>query len=225
MTYIPSPFYIKNRYKQLTSSVAHQIKGPLVNINLAADLLKNAIIDDTLLAYLNVIVRNAASINTSVNSSLAISPLTNGAPQRYSLHGLLDEVLEGLSDKIASKNITVNKFYNPDDCILVLNKAKLKISLTNIIKNAVEAMDPQNGQLTITTKFVNGKYLLHIQDNGCGISKVNHSFLFKNCFTSKTGSLGLGLPTIYHFLRLNDINTNIESEEGEGTLFSLAFNK
>lgn len=101
----------------------------------------------------------------------------------------------------------------------------MKIALTNIIVNAIEAMAGVQGVLTLATKLVYGKYVIEVKDNGCGISKENINKMFKIMFTSKPGGLGIGLTIIYDILRLNHVAINIESLEGEGTTFSLLFDK
>lgn len=73
------------------------------------------------------------------------------------------------------KHITVRKDYAVQDCKILLNEPKMKLALTNIIINAIEAMSNKGGQLKIFTKSIAGKFILHIEDNGCGISKTNLS--------------------------------------------------
>ncbi|MCE7043793.1 hypothetical protein [Dyadobacter sp. CY312] len=46
----------------------------------------------------------------------------------------------------------------------------MKIALTNIIVNAIEAMRTQDGQLARSTLLIAGKYVIQIANNGCGIS-------------------------------------------------------
>ncbi len=81
------------------------------------------------------------------------------------------------------------------------------------------------GVLRLIIKCAFGKYIVQIEDNGCGISKVNLRSLFTTAFTHKPGGLGLGLPIIYDTLRSNHVGVTVESEEGKGTVFILLFDK
>jgi signal transduction histidine kinase len=101
----------------------------------------------------------------------------------------------------------------------------MQIALTNIIINAIDAMPSENGELKLTTKSIDGKYIIQVEDNGCGISKANLKHIFKPFFTKKPGGLGLGLATTYHILKSNHVGIDVESEEGKGTLFILSFDK
>ena len=99
------------------------------------------------------------------------------------------------------------------------------MALTNIIVNAIEAMSSKNGELNLITKFIDGRYAIEIGDNGCGISKEDLKDIFKPNYTNKPGGLGLGLATTYDILQLNHVGVNVESERGEGTRFTLLFEK
>lgn len=46
----------------------------------------------------------------------------------------------------------------------------MKIALTNIIINAIEAMGTRDGQLKLSTMSLAGKHVVQIANNGCGIS-------------------------------------------------------
>lgn len=104
-----------------------------------------------------------------------------------------------------------------------MNEVKMKIALTNIIINAIDAMTAGKGELRLVAKSTNGKYRIQIADNGCGISKVNLKHIFKAYFTNKPNGLGLGLTKTYEILRSNHVWANVESEEREGTCFTLLF--
>ena len=60
--------------------------------------------------------------------------------EKHSICELLDEVLVMAEDRIMLKNITVWKQYAAQDCKVVLNRSNMKIALTNIIINAIDAM-------------------------------------------------------------------------------------
>jgi signal transduction histidine kinase len=208
----PGPFII---------ALIHELRNPLTNIKLSVELLESAATDDKWQIFLDIIKRSTTRINDLVNDLLK-SRQDAVQAERHSIHQLLDEVLELAKDRISLKNIVVIKKYD-QNCELSLNRPEMKIALTNIIGNAIEAMTAGKGQLKIVTKSINGKYVLIIQDNGCGISKENLKNIFKPYFTNKPGGLGLGLTATYNLLRKNDIRVNVESREGKGTYFILLF--
>ena len=144
------------------------------------------------------------------------------ASEKCSVQQLLDEVLELAKDRLDLKNISVRKKYE-GDCELVLNKPEMKIALTNIIVNAIEAMTKSKGKLKLATKSIKNKYGIMIQDNGCGINKDRLRKIFQPYFTTKPAGLGVGLAAAYDIFRSNDVRVYVKSKEGRGTRFTLLF--
>jgi signal transduction histidine kinase len=66
-----------------------------------------------------------------------------------------------------------------------MDMPKIKIALTNIIINAIDAMGTEKGELRLGTKLIKGRHAVSIQDNGSGISKENLPFIFNPYFTDK----------------------------------------
>jgi|SRR5687767_4880714 signal transduction histidine kinase len=141
------------------------------------------------------------------------------------IHELLDEVLIITQDRITHKNIVVSKEYGLQNIKIELNGPEVKIALTNIVINAIEAMPSGKGKLKLSTKSIGNKYVMQIEDNGCGISKENIPYIFKPYFTNKPGGLGLGLSIANDILLLNHVRVIVESTEGQGTIFLLIFDK
>jgi len=210
---------------QFTSALVHEVRNPLNNINLSVEMLGFAIKDDDLTMYLDVIKRSSVRISNLINELLTYQQTDNPQKRKHSIHHLLDEVVEMAGDQLMLKNISVKKAYSSHDCSGIFNRLGMKIALTNIINNAIDAMTPCYGELKLVTKSIDGKYIIQIEDNGCGISKANLKKIFTPYFTNKPGGLGLGLSTSYHILRSNQVGVLVSSVEGLGTRFVLMFDK
>ncbi|MHA4810807.1 two-component system sensor histidine kinase NtrB [Flavitalea flava] len=207
-----------------TSSLAHEVRNPLSNINLAAEMLKSSVLDADQQIYLDIITRASTRINDlvtdllTVGQSAGITGITS-----TSIHQLLDEVLFMTKDRILLKNILISKNYSFRDCKIQGDKEKIKMALTNIIINAIDAMTAGKGRLQLITRSINGKCILEIKDNGIGIQKENLKKIFQPYFTNKPGGMGLGLSTTLEILKSNQITVDVLSEEGTGTRFMLSF--
>ena len=209
----------------LTSVLVHELRNPLTNIMLTVHLLESKILDDNDRMYMDIIKRSSLRINDLVNDLLKGQQGDQVQTEKYSIHQLLDEVIEMASDKIELKNIVVKKNYAPYDLKLKMDKPKIKIALTNIIINAIDAMGSQNGELRLGTKLIKGKYAVSIQDNGSGISKENLPLIFNPYFTNKPGGIGVGLAATKDILLSNHVGVRVESLTGHGTRFILLFEK
>ena len=209
----------------LVSILVHELRNPLTNIMLTIHLLESKILDDSDRMYMDIIKRSSAKINDLVNDLLKGQQQQEAGAEKYSIHQLLDEVIEEASDKIMIKNIAVRKDYAPYDLKMKMDKSKIKIALTNIIINAIDAMPSEKGELRLGTKLIKGKCAVSIQDNGSGISKENLPLIFDPYFTNKQNGVGVGLAATKDILQSNKVRVRVESLIGHGTRFILLFEK
>jgi PAS domain S-box-containing protein len=205
--------------------LAHEVRNPLTNINLAIEQLKlNSSSEADIESYYEIIKRNADRINNIITELLNSSKPAKLSIAKHSVNSLIDETLELAKDRIALNNIKVIKNYSSDICDISIDAEKVKLALLNIIVNAIEAMEPDKGILTITTKGEEGKCIIIIEDNGAGIPKENISKIFDPFFSGKSTGTGLGLSTTHNIVIMHKGTIDVESEPGKGTRFKLAFN-
>jgi len=209
----------------MVSVLAHELRNPLTNIILTVHMLESKILDDTDRQYMDIIKRSSARINDLINDLLKGQKKHEMPTEKYSIHELLDEVIEMASDRLVLKNVMIKKNYAPYDLKVKMDKPKIKIALTNIVINAIDAMPAENGELRFCTKIIRGRHAISIHDNGCGISKENLPFIFNPYFTNKPGGVGVGLAATKDILLSNKISVKVESVMGEGTRFILLFEK
>ena len=212
-----------NQSVEFTYTLAHEIRNPLSTINLAVEMLKITNNKKEKEACLDIIMRGSSRINNLLTDLLKSYQLDEIRLEKFSLNQIIDEVLTIIADRLMLKNIIVSKYYSTVDCKILLNKEKIKIALTNIMINAIEAMPLKKGRLKLITKLMNGRCVIEIEDNGSGISKENLKKIFTPYFTSKPGGMGLGLSSSLDILRANHFSVSVQSEEGSGTRFILSF--
>lgn len=209
----------------LASVLAHELRNPLTNIMLTIHLLESKILDDNDRMYMDIIKRSSGKINDLINDLLKGQKKDEIQPEKHSIHQLLNEVIELASDRLVLKNVIVKKNYAPYDLKVKMDKPKIKIALTNIIINAIEAMSSKNGELRLGTKIIRGKCAVSIQDNGSGISKEHLPLIFDPYFTNKQNGVGIGLAATKDILQSNKVGVRVESLIGHGTRFILLFEK
>jgi len=127
----------------------------------------------------------------------------------------------------AARNIEVKLVLDASLAPVVLNKAELKQVLTNLIKNAIEAM-PAGGTLTLRSRgkvMVNGRahLALTVEDTGAGLPEQVLSRLFTPGVTSKGQThAGLGLSVVKKLM--DAMKAQIVCSSGDdGTQFRLLF--
>ena len=218
-----NPLFEMPEARDFGATLAHEIRNPLATINLSLELMLAERQDDSLKIYIDIIRHSSDRIKELVNELIQSDCPDETQFANQSLHHLLDEVVEMAKGRLMLNNITVCKEYDPTDFIVALNRPKMKIALTNIIVNAIEAMDSKLGELKVITMSIAGKYVVQIEDNGCGISEKNLKNIFHANYTNKTGGVGIGLASTYDILNANNVKVHVESEVGLGTHFFLLF--
>jgi len=210
--------------ERLIRMLAHEIRNPLNNIILSIDQLLPTQGDDMQKSYMDIIQRNSLRINNIITELLNVAKPSELVLHDHSLKEILEESLSRTADRIKLQNIRVDKTYPDKEIIVQADKEKLIIAFTNIIINAIEAMN-MNGTLTINLKETNNSYEVSIKDNGKGIPKESLSKLFEPFFTMKKGGMGLGLTVSYSIFQSHHAMIKAHSKEHEGTESTISFTK
>jgi C4-dicarboxylate-specific signal transduction histidine kinase len=135
---------------RIARTIAHEVRNPLTNINLAADQMQAQLqekqVDANML--ISMILRNSHRINQLISDLLNSTKFLELSMEKQSVHKVLDESLDMAKDRIGLQSIKVEKSYS-DDCEVMMDLEKMKIAFLNIIVNAIEAMEPGKGILRI----------------------------------------------------------------------------
>ncbi|MEO5682398.1 MAG: CHASE3 domain-containing protein [Chitinophagaceae bacterium] len=208
---------------RIARTIAHEVRNPLTNINLAMEQLKSEMSGDEDNSILfEMVQRNSNRINQLITDLLNSTKFVELSYGKTSINDLVDEALDMAKDRIALYNTSVVKQYSEDICDVEVDKEKLKIAFLNIIVNAIEAMEPGKGVLKIVTKGENNKCVIEISDNGSGMDKESMSRLFEPYFTSKPKGNGLGLTNTQNIILNHRGTIQAESEKGKGTTFTIS---
>lgn len=209
--------------------IAHEIKNPLTNIHLSLfelrSLLKDTKIQDEDSQpeeFLNIIERNGKRIQTLIEDLLNATRLDTITMSDLDFEDVLKGSLEQIKDRARLKNVKVEHSI-ASGLKLKGDREKLVIAISNILVNAIEAVEEGKGRLWVNAGSTGGAILVNIKDNGKGIPQSDIGNLFEPFFTSKKGGTGLGLTAAYNIMMKHDGIIKVESKEGEGSTFNLVF--
>jgi len=207
---------------RIARTIAHEVRNPLTNINLAVDQLKTEIDGNAQYSLmLDMISRNSVRINQLITDLLNSTKFTELVYKKISINQLLDETLELAKDRIVLHNITVIKYYSNDICDIAADVERIKIAFLNLIVNAIEAMEPGKGILQLRTATRDNKCVVTITDNGPGIDTDSQSRIFEPYFTTKTKGTGLGLTNTQNIILNHNGHISLDSDKGKGTTFTI----
>ncbi|WP_175418890.1 sensor histidine kinase [Aureibaculum algae] len=175
-----------------------------------------------------------------VKGMLKHSRNTSGEKEPTNINAIADEYLRlayhGLRAKDKSFNATLNTDF--DESIGLINVAGQDMGrvILNLITNALHAISPNSKMpektvkdptIWISTKKVGDQVIIKIKDNGSGIPKEIVDKIFQPFFTTKPSGqgTGLGLSMSYDIVRSHGGDLKVESQEGEGTTFTISIPK
>lgn len=206
--------------------LAHEVKNPLTTIVLSADQLQMELPKEVLNEsgdLIEVIQRNCNRINELVTELLNSTRFSELQLKKQSINTVLDSAIDQVKDRIELSKVQVVKDYEESIAKIAIDETKIEIALSNLIVNAIEAMEGTQGQLHLKT-YCDEKYCrVEITDNGEGISKENMERLFEPYYTSKSTGTGLGLTNTQNIILSHGGSIRAESEIGKGTTFFINF--
>jgi len=210
---------------KMARTIAHEVRNPLTNLTLAIEHINDELPKDSqsIKVYTEIIERNALRIEELIEELLASSKPKELDLQLIDLQQLVDETLELASDRINFNHVNLQKSFADNLPRILLDKAKMKIALINIIINAIEAMTGDQRNLTLITSQKESIILLQIKDTGKGMTADELENLFEPFFTAKPNGLGLGLTSTKNILNSHNAVIQVESEPAKGTTFTLQF--
>ncbi|MCC6400365.1 MAG: CHASE3 domain-containing protein [Flavobacteriales bacterium] len=210
---------------QITRTVAHEVRNPLTNIQLALEQLVDEVDDRKELAspYAAIIERNVGRIGTLIKEMLESSRKHELKPVRCTVDDLIGALVRSVSDRLELRGMTAVVDVQPSLPDVLVDRDLIGLALTNIAVNAVEAMESKHGVLRLQAARDGHSVVLRIADNGRGISPENLQRLFEPFYSGRSGGLGLGLTTARSILRGHGVLLDVESAVGHGTTFTLRF--
>ncbi len=210
---------------KIARTIAHEVRNPLTNINLALDQLRSEfpVENNSAMLYSDIIERNAGRIEELMGEMLNTSKPKKLNLALISIQTVLLDTIKMAQDRINLNQIQLilkSEHHLPR---LLADQGKMEIAFLNIIMNAIEAMTPGAGVLTIHTAHKDDLITVSISDNGKGIATEDIKRLFDPFFTGKQNGMGLGLTSTKNILNSHNAQIEVKSEVGRGTCFSILF--
>jgi two-component system NtrC family sensor kinase len=210
----------------LISGVAHELGNPLNNISLIAQTylsLYDLLGDEDKKNYMGDVYTQSERIKKIVENLLDFS-----RQKKQELHECQvgDIVLHSLGLVANQLKISKVKHYLAitDNLPPVsVDAPQIQQVLVNLFINAIHAM-PQGGELFIEVApdQKNDQVIVTVRDTGTGIKKDILPYIFDPFFTTKsTKGTGLGLSVSYGIIQQHHGEISVESEEGQGTTFTI----
>lgn len=218
--------------KDFAGVVSHDMKMPLANMIITADILKAKFgekLGEEGLSYLKNLKQAGLRLSGYINGILdhyesdSIAASNN---EEFDVNHLLEEIIDLL-------NITEDCIINlPEENIIISsNRAALEQIFLNLLGNSLKYNDKPKIKIDIEFSQTPDFYYFSVKDNGIGIPKEKEDDIFK-LFTvvaksDRSGNKGngIGLSTVKRLVSNLGGNLKMTSEVGKGTRFNFSIRR
>ncbi len=214
-------------WQRVARIIAHEIKNPLTPIKLSTERLYDKFLNgapdlaQVMQSTTTTILAEIENLQKLVDTFHKYAKFPDPVLRPQSIGDVVRETCGMFGDSFVTVSLAQNL------PIVKIDKGQVREALTNILKNAVQATEDagRRPEIKISGRVVGDYVEIAVADNGCGISAENQKKLFQPYFTTKNHGNGIGLALTERIVNLHGGKILCESREGEGTTFTILFNK
>lgn len=226
---------------QFLATMSHEIRTPMNGVIGMLDMLRRSSLTPSQQSLISTVRESALSLLSIINDILDFSRTEAGKLQfervTFSLSDTVEQVMDTVSHHANKRKVTLSLFIEPHlPDQLVGDPNRLKQVLFNLVGNAIKFSGGQHRQPGFVTVNIDAldnqetqkaQLVFTITDNGIGIAPDKLDTIFQpfsqaeSSTTREFGGSGLGLAICKNIIDLLGGEIDIESEQGNGTRFTM----
>jgi len=212
--------------RDLIAMVAHDIRSPLGNVSLAAQMLQEVDLEPNKKVLLEQLLRNVRRTEIILDDLLDFTQAESGLmsleQEELDLTVLVGELVREQADVCQTHHF---KFEGKGKCLISGDRERLSRVVSNLLSNAIKYSAP--GRAIAVKVEANDKTgVIAIQDQGVGIAAEDLERIFQP-FTrlestrSMAQGTGIGLTSVRKIVEAHQGTIEVTSEPGMGTTFKV----
>lgn len=220
---------------EFVSTVSHELRTPMTSVKGYVDLLlmgATGTLNEMQMQFLNVIRTNADRLTSLVNDLLDMSRIEGGKVELncrpVDMGELISQVVLTLTPKIKEKGLRIHTAVPPLLPMVWGDPDRVVQILTNLVGNAYK-YTPVGGEVTVQAYVKEEMLHVAVVDTGIGLSPEDQSRIFSRFYrvddplVLEAGGTGLGLAITASLVQMHGGRIFVESEPGEGSIFTTTF--
>ncbi|MEL6253589.1 MAG: HAMP domain-containing sensor histidine kinase [Bacteroidota bacterium] len=229
------------RQKQLSemkndfiNNMTHELKTPIATISLAADALNNPKVQASeggISRYTGIIKEENSRMNRQVERVLQAAKFEKQEIQlrreEVDVHALISSAVQHTRLQVLERQGNLEMDLSATKSVLEADRVHIGNILYNLLDNA-NKYSPESPNIEVKTENRDGHLLIHVKDEGLGISKADLQHIFTRFYRVSTGNLhdvkgfGLGLSYVKDIVEAHHGKISVQSTLGKGSIFSIA---
>lgn len=197
-------------WSDIARRIAHEIKNPLTPIQLSAERIRRKYgtsLEDREVfdKCTDTIIRQVADIGRMVDEFSSFARIPTPAMEKTNVRDVVSEAV--FLFQVSKPEINFDLDLPDDPVIARLDHRLIGQAVTNLVKNASEAIDTANeneqkikGKIVIAVRQETDNVIIEVTDNGCGLPKNNRNRLTEPYMTTRAKGTGLGLAIVQRII-------------------------
>ena len=213
---------------RLAAAIAHEIRNPLNYINLTLDHFRSSFAPSdlqkkaTFVQLTDQLKTEVARINRHISDFLKYSRPTKLELQDVDIRAEAEDALRLVEVRAEECGIKTNIVQEGALPTVVADRDSLRSVFTNLVINAVEAIDGDGGSISIKLSNPEANSVkVEVTDSGRGIAAEDIPKVFEPYFSTKDTGTGLGLAIVKKAIDDHGGTISVASKEGSGTTFTI----
>lgn len=205
---------------EMAAGAAHEMNNPLAVISGRSQLLAASLSDPKHRQAAQLIYDKSQQLSDIITELMyfarPLAPKSAPTPVVTIVEQAIEQA-KGRS-KIDDRNIDVRLGELPE---AEVDGQQVASAIAEILVNAIQATDPQDGQITLASSFdaFGRRVVITVSDNGCGMDEHVLKHAFDPFFSAKQAGRrpGMGLAKALRWIESSGGTMRLESRPGEGT--------
>lgn len=214
------------------ANVSHELKTPVTAIRGFVETLldRSETCDHDTIRFLTIILKRAHQLQAVIEDLLCLSRLEqNGGEgvlkrQQVQLRDIVDSAVSACKTIADERHVAL--LIECDSGTVTVNRIMLIQAVFNLVDNAVKYGEG-NSQVIIRGRITDRNLMIQVEDRGPGIPPEHHERVFERFYrvdksrSRESGGSGLGLSIVKHIAQVHGGRVTLQSNPGEGSVFSI----
>ena len=216
-------------HRLVAGEVLINSRDPLGAIGVLAETLIDVDEPDVAKRLAGRLQQESYRLATTVDDLLTLARIESGEQTQMGevkVVALFASVVDRVSFDSDQKSISIEVDVEPADLVIRCDRVQMISGVSNLVDNAVKYSD-SGSLVSITARASGSTVTITVSDEGIGIPEADLDRIFERFYrvdrgrSRDTGGSGLGLSIVRHVLLNHDGSIQVDSTEGEGTVFSM----